>query len=185
MVGSKDANLKAGKPSEADLDRMRKDIFEKNMLPKDAIGIPENVMEGIYAQAYRLYNSGVYHDAAQLFRLLVMLNALEPKYVLGLAACHHLLAQYDNALMTYSIVASLSPKDPMPNYHASDCYLRLGMKELALEQLQAALSKCGDDTHNTTLKNRIIVTIGALVKQISDANKQASGEKKEQAKMQQ
>lgn len=179
MVGSNEAKPKMGAPSEAKLEKMKKDILENNMLPKDAIGIPDNVMEGIYANGYQLYNSGQYRDAATLFRLLVMLNAMEPKYALGLAACHHLQGQYDNALMTYAIVSSLAPNDPMPNYHAADCYLQVGMKELALEQMQIALNRCGNDPHYTALKNRIIVTIGALVKQISDQKKGASEEKKE------
>ncbi len=175
--------LGRNEPSKEDLERMERDIFERNILPKDAIGIPENVMEGIYAHAYRLYNSGRYRESAQLFRLLVMLNAIEPKYVMGLAACHHLMGQFDNALMTYAIVASLDDKDPMPNYHSADCYLQLGMKESGLEQMQAALTKCGDDPVHEALKNRIIVTIGALVKQIADSRqKSEAGEKETQPK---
>ncbi len=172
MVESKGVKKEAaelnGPPTKEEMDKIVSDIFEKDMLPKDAIGIPDDVMEGIYAHAYRTYNVGKYHNAAQLFRLLIMLNALEPKYVLGLAACHHLLGQYDNALMMYMVVEVLNPKDPMPNYHSADCYIRIEMQEDALEQMQKALTKCGELPQYTALKNRIIVTIAALVKQVAD-----------------
>ncbi len=162
------------------------DVFEKGMLPKDAMGLSDSMVEGIYGHAYRLYNSGQYREASQLFRLLVMLNATEPKYVLGLAACYHLLGEYDNALMTYSVVEVLNPEDPMPCYHASDCYANLGLMDLAFDHLEYAREKCGNLPEYAILKDRIKLTVKNM-KEVGkgDANKEEDEgvqEKKKQKK---
>ena len=54
-------------------------------MPKDMMGLSEAMVEGIYGQAYRLYNTGKYKDASQLFRLLIMLNSAEPSQ--GMMSC--------------------------------------------------------------------------------------------------
>ena len=45
-------------------------ILEQGMTPKDAIGLSSGYLENVYAQAYRLYNTGKYAEATHLFRIL-------------------------------------------------------------------------------------------------------------------
>src|SRR5215203_1363856 len=66
-------------------------ITKKGESMKDVLGLSEKVTEGIYGQAYRLYSAGKYKEASQLFRLLIVLNGMEGKYPMGLAACFHML----------------------------------------------------------------------------------------------
>lgn len=61
--------------------------------PKDPLLIGNRLMEGIYSQAYSLHEKGSYEDAEKHFRLLAVLNALESKYILGIAACGRLRQQ--------------------------------------------------------------------------------------------
>src|SRR5262245_6805048 len=91
------------KQTEKSLEDLADKILRQGMLPKDAIGLDDVAMEGIYAQAYRLYNTGKYLEASQLFRILTMLNTTEPKYTLGLAACFHMVKEYKNAAQTYTM----------------------------------------------------------------------------------
>lgn len=180
MAGPKKSMSRVGeKASKDDLNKISDEVFNKGMLPKDAMGLTDQMVEGIYGHAYRLYNAGQYREASQLFRLLVMLNATEPKFILGLAACYHLLGQYDNALMTYSVVEVMNTKDPMPNYHASDCYVKLGLPEFALEQLQVALKKCTDSHEHQILKDRIKMTMTNLT---THKKEEKTPEKKEKDK---
>lgn len=146
------------------VNKVMDDVFEKGMLPKDAMGLTDSMVEGIYGHAYRLYNSGQYREASQLFRLLVMLDSTQQKYLMGLAACYHLLGEYDNALMTYSIAEVLDTSDPMPCYHSSDCYARLEEMDYALEQLEFAEEKCGTRPEYAHLKDRIHLTVKNLKK---------------------
>lgn len=162
MADYKQTKGRTGKMGKEDLDKVMNDVFEKGILPKDAMGLTNEMVEGIYGHSYRLYNAGQYREASQLFRLLIMLNATEPKYVLGLAACYHLMGQYDNAVITYAVVEVMNPTDPMPSYHSSDCYLKLGLPEMATDHLQSALKKCGDRSDYRMLKDRILMTLGNL-----------------------
>lgn len=137
---------------------------QKGVMPKDAMGLTDAMVEGIYGQAYRLYNTGKYRDASQLFRLLVMLNSLEPKYAMGLAACFHMLKEYRSAVDSYTIVGLVDPESPVPFYHISDCYIQMGDGVSATIALEMAIKRAGDKPEFKTLKDRALLTIESLKK---------------------
>ncbi len=136
------------------------------VMPKDIMGLSEAMIEGIYGQAYRLYNTGKYKDASQLFRLLIMLNSTESKYAMGLAACFHMLKEYKNALSTYAICGVIDPYNPVPHYHASDCYIHLKDPMSAIISLQMAVKRSADKPEYQILKDRALLTIESLKKEI-------------------
>ena len=140
--------------------------MSKGTIPKNAFGLTDAMVEGIYGQAYRLYNTGKYQDAIQVFRLLVMINAMEKKYVMGLAACFHMMKKYSNAAETYSIVAVMDPQNPIPFYHASDCFVQIGDVVGALVSLESAVKRCGDKPEFSVLKGRALLSIESLKKEI-------------------
>lgn len=135
--------------------------------PKEAFGISDQMVEGIYGQAYRLYNTGKYKEASQMFRLLIMLNAQELKYSLGLAACFHMSKDYYAAIDVYSTCGVLDPQNPIPHYHASDCYLQLGDKISAMIALEMAVRRAGDKAEYQQLKDRALMTIESLRNEIT------------------
>lgn len=136
------------KEKSKDFQNVAAKAVQGGMMPKDVMGLSDAMVEGIYGQAYRLYNTGKYKDASQLFRLLIMLNSTEPKYAMGLAACFHMLKEYKNAVATYAICGVTDPENPVPHYHASDCYIHLNDPISALISLEMAVKRAGD-------KNRI------------------------------
>lgn len=155
------------KMTKEEIDKTASDVFDKGMLPKDAMGISDAMMEGIYGQAYHMYNSGKYQEAGQLFRLLVMLNATEPKYMLGLAGCYHLEKEYENAILVYALVEVLAPNDPAPYYHSADCYMQLQAPKLAKEQLEGALKLCGDKREYRVLKDRVEAALRGFAPEVA------------------
>lgn len=148
-------------------------IFKKGMLPKDAMGINNNILEGIYAQAYRLYNTGKYTEAIHLFRMLILINSTEPKFVLGLAASLHMLKEYQNAIQTYTMCSMLDPHSPIPYYHSSDCFMQLKDYISAMICLEMAIQKAGDKPEYTKLKERAILSLESLKKQQQTVSNQA------------
>ncbi|MBA3237901.1 MAG: SycD/LcrH family type III secretion system chaperone [Parachlamydiaceae bacterium] len=130
--------------------------------PRDAMGLDDKMIEGIYAQAYRLYNTGKYKEASQLFRLLIMLNGAEPKYSLGFAACFHMSKEYATAAEVYTTCGMIDPNNPIPHYHASDCYVQLGDKISALIALEMAVKRSGTKPEYSQLKDRALMTIESL-----------------------
>lgn len=140
-------------------------ILEQGMTPKDAIGLSSGYLENVYAQAYRLYNTGKYAEATHLFRILIMLNAMEPKYILGLAACFHMLKEYFNAIQTYTMCSALDPQNPIPHYHSSDCFIQMKEYLSAMICLELAIERAGDKPEYAKMKERAQLSLESLKKQ--------------------
>jgi type III secretion system low calcium response chaperone LcrH/SycD len=147
-----------------------KGIGRKGSSAKEVLGLTDAMIEGIYGQAYRLYNTGKFKDANQLFRLLIMINPVEPKYVMGLAACFHMLKEYKSAVDTYTIVNVVDPNNPIPLYHASDCYMQMGDPASALIALEMAVKRAGERPEFKTLKDRALLTISGLKKEFDKSS---------------
>lgn len=149
------------------LQKLASKVVGHGVTPRDAIGLDDQMIEGIYAQAYRLYNTGKYKEASQLFRLLIMLNGAEPKYALGLAACFHMAKDYETAAEAYNNCGILDNNNPIPHYHASDCYLQMGDKVSAMIALEMAVKRSRDKPEYAQLKDRALMTIESLKQEIT------------------
>ncbi|MEC7839973.1 MAG: SycD/LcrH family type III secretion system chaperone [Chlamydiota bacterium] len=139
-------------------------IVKKGVLPQEALGMDDQMLEGIYGQAYRLYNTGKYGEAGQIFRLLIMVNSMEPKYSMGLAACFHMLKEYKNAIDTYTLCSIIDPDNPVPQYHISDCYIQMSDQVSAIIALKMAIKRAGTNPDFKTLVDRAKLTIESLKK---------------------
>ena len=148
--------------------------LKKSYLVKDIIGLSDESTEGIYGQAYLLYNTGKYSDASEIFRLLIMLNSTEPKYIMGLAACYHMMKEYEGAAAAYILVSLVDPLSPIAHFHASDCYIQLGDKASAILSLEMAVRKAGDKPEFATLKERAQITLQGLKKELYELAQQHS-----------
>lgn len=131
-------------------------------------GISDEKEESIYSQAYLLYNTGRYRDAIEIFRVLIMLNSTEPKYMMGLAACFHMLKAYESAISTYTLVSFLDPDNPVPFFHSSDCALQMNDKLAAIVSLQMAINKAENKPEFKTLKERAEITLQGLKKDMKE-----------------
>jgi len=138
------------------------EIFNKGFSPQQAMGMSSSQTEHIYAQAYRLYNIGKYGEASHLFRILVMINAMETKYMLGLAACHHMMKEYVNAIESYTMCSALDPDNPIPHYHSSDCYLQMKEYLSAMLCLELAIENCGSRQEYSKIKERAQLSLESL-----------------------
>jgi type III secretion system low calcium response chaperone LcrH/SycD len=136
------------------LEGVMKNIFQRGMLPRDALGLSASAVENIYGHAYRLYNAGQYNEAQNLFRLLVMLDPGESKFLLGSAACFHMQKEYATASATYALVSVADPETPIPHYHAADCYLKMGLVGAAAIELKATIECCGEKPPYAMIRDR-------------------------------
>jgi type III secretion system low calcium response chaperone LcrH/SycD len=139
-------------------------VLKKGMSPKDALGLKDEMLEGLYAQAYHLFNNGKYKDATTIFRLLILLDALEAKYSMGLAACLHMMKEYAGAAQVYAMAGVLDMANPLPYYHASDCWIKLGDTEAALNSLEMVILRSQDIPQFKTLQDRCTMTMEGLKK---------------------
>jgi type III secretion system low calcium response chaperone LcrH/SycD len=166
-----DEAIKMGKEQQEKFDKAIGSIGEKMLLegmtPKDAMGVSSSYMENVYAQAYRLYNTGKYTEAAHLFRILIMLNAMEPKYLLGLAACFHMLKEYYNAIQSYTMCIAIDPENPIPHYHSSDCFIQMKDYLSAMICLELVIDRVRDKPEYAKMKERALLSLESLKKQLA------------------
>lgn len=148
------------------LTELTQKMLKEGMSPQEAMGLDQQMLESIYAQAYRLYNTGKYIEATHLFRILIMMNAMEPKYTLGLAACFHMLKEYENAIQTYTMCSAIDPENPIPHYHSADCYIQMKDELSALLTLELAIKRAGDKPEYAKMKERALMSIESLKKQV-------------------
>lgn len=157
---------KLGADEEGSIKSAVKKVAKEAIVPKDMLKLSDQYVEGIYGQAYRLYNTGKYVEAGKLFQLLIMINSLEPKYLLGLAACFHMLKDYKNAVQTYTICSLLDPESPIPHYHCSDCYICIGDPLSAMVCLDLAIKRAGNKPEYQVLSDRSKLTLESLQKEV-------------------
>lgn len=141
-------------------------LLKKGFVPQTAFGLSDAMLEGMYGQAYRLYNSGKYSQAAETFKFLVMINSTEPKYMMGLAASYHMLKMYDAAIQSYMMCGIIDPDSPIPHYHASDCHIQAKDPVSAIVALEMAVKRSGVKPEYQALKDRALLTIESLKKEM-------------------
>lgn len=148
-------------------DELANKMLKEGMTPKETMGVSNSYLENIYAQAYRLYNTGKYIEATHLFRILIMLNPMEPKYILGLAACFHMLKEYKNAIESYTMCSVMDPQNPIPHYHSSDCYIQMKDYLSAMLCLELAIDRTKDKPEYAKMKERSQMSLESLKDQLN------------------
>lgn len=98
---------------------------------KEIRGVPDRVMDGIYAHAYEFYQAGRLDDAETFFRFLCLYDSYNPEYMMGLAATLQQKRQYQNAIDLYSSLMVVAKNDYRPVLHSGQCYLFLKNTEEA------------------------------------------------------
>lgn len=151
---------------EKGVEALYENIFEKGMMPKDALGIQESDTESLYAQGYQLYNMGKYKDARNVFASLLMIDPIEPRFMFGHAACSHMLEEYETAADMYTHQAMVSPDDPVPYYHAADCYIKIADPFSAEVALNLVIKRSQNRPEFAMIKERAEMTVKKLSEEL-------------------
>lgn len=106
---------------------------------KDIQGVPESVMEGIYAHAYEFYQFSRFDDAEVFFRFLCLYDKHNAEYLMGLGATLQQKKQYQNAIDFYELAFSLAKNDYRAKLHAGQCYLFVRNRQQAVESFSVIL----------------------------------------------
>jgi type III secretion system low calcium response chaperone LcrH/SycD len=107
--------------------------------------IPLEQEQQFYAVAFGLYEKGDYRSASQLFTQLVLTDPFSAHYWQGLASSKQMAREYLAAVHAWGLVALLREGDPLPHFHAAECFLSLDDKVEALKALDTALRFCRDE----------------------------------------
>ncbi len=156
------------------IDALYENVFEKGMMPKDALGIQDADTEALYAQGYQLYNMGKYKDARNVFASLIVVDPIEPRFLFGHAACSHMLENYEAAADMYTHQAMISPDDPIPYYHAADCYIKMKDPFSATVALNLVIKRAEGKDEFSMIKERSELTVKKLEQQMEEGGLEAA-----------
>lgn len=151
--------------SRPDVEQATQDLImriKQGMVPREALAMDPATVEGLYGQAYQHYNTGHYQESARLFHMLQLLDPVESKFGIGLAACYQMMEDYGNAILTYNMVTIIDPENPVPHYHTSDCYLKMHVPAAAVGELEMAVELCGNKPEYATMKSRALLMIKSI-----------------------
>ncbi len=112
--------------TEEQITEMVLDAVNDSATLKDIHGIPEEMMEGLYAHAYDFYHQGRLDDAETFFRFLCMYDFYNPDYFTGLAAVYQLKKQFQKAADLYAVAFALSKNDYKTVFFNGQCQLLMG-----------------------------------------------------------
>lgn len=107
------------------------------------LNLSEDALTALYTMGYNLYQQGKYTDAKQFFHLLTLIDSLDRRYWMGLAACHQKLKNYLQAIEYYSVVALQDIENPYVHFHAAECYFGACQPDKGLEALESAVEVAG------------------------------------------
>ncbi|OHX10793.1 CesD/SycD/LcrH family type III secretion system chaperone [Chromobacterium sphagni] len=141
---------------------------------KDVHGIPQDMMEGLYAHAYDFYNKGRLDDAETFFRFLCIYDFYNPDYIMGLAAVCQLKKQFQKAADLYAVAFALSKSDYRPVFFTGQCQLFMRKAAKARQCFELVCEQSADEA----LRAKAQVYLDTLQEAESEQSRQ---QKKEQA----
>jgi type III secretion system low calcium response chaperone LcrH/SycD len=144
------------------------EMVEGGSTLKKAAGINDQFINQIYAYAYNLFQGGKYEKAQEGFETLRLLDPKNALYTFSAAACLHKLQKYHEAIQYYMCAGIINDNDPIPYYHASDCFLKLDNKYGAVFMLTHALLHLKDTPENAIFKERLEQSIKSLEKEMKE-----------------
>lgn len=125
---------------------------------KDVSGISSEMMDALYAQAYRLYQENRLDDAENFFRLLCIYDFHNVDYALGLGAVYQLKKNYEKAIELYAAAYIIGNKELRPILYAGQCGLMMKDTLCAKQCFELVM----DESEDTELRSLAQSYLSAL-----------------------
>jgi len=100
--------------------------------------VAPELVEGLYAMAYKAYAAEDYSQAEQMFTAMALFAAKDPRAWLGLGGAFEAQNKLNEAVLSYAAALDLAPNDPVPPLRAGVCLMALGLVEDARNALAKA-----------------------------------------------
>jgi type III secretion system low calcium response chaperone LcrH/SycD len=120
------------------LNAFLKKHFSLDALSMENISMDDESLENIYQRALALYNEDKAEQSSEAFAILIRERPFHKIFWLGLAASKQKLKEYEKALEAYALTSLIDDHDPMPHFHAAQCYIGLNNKDEAIKAINLA-----------------------------------------------
>jgi len=134
-----------------DLEELGNRIKNGEAIGRDSKFSKEDI-NSLYSLGYGLYNSGDLAEAETIFRRLILAEPLIQRNWIGFAATLQMEDQFHEALSGWSMACLLNDEDPLPHFHAAECYLSLKNTSEALAALTACEERLKDQHKHLRIK---------------------------------
>lgn len=116
----------------------------------------------LYSSAFSLYQQKNYSAATPLFTQLCLSDPFQEDFWRGLASSLQMQLKWKESIHAWGISALLKECDPLPHFHAAECFFSLNEKEeskKALLQAEKRLEKSSnpDLLSNITLLKELLL----------------------------
>lgn len=142
--------------------------------PYEAMGVPKEMIEYLYMNAYNLYNNGKYEDAKRIFYILETFDPKDSRFIYGIAASYHMEKKYPLAIYNYMKCLYFPPVSPMTYFHLADCYYKMGGKREAVIMLKTAIRKAETTGGYDAMKERAQQELNKLIDDINNEVEETS-----------
>lgn len=143
------------------MEKMAEEAFEKilegHCLPKEALGISDDLMEKFYSYAYQAFQAGKYNETLPVFKFLRQLDPLDSRYSFAIAASYHYKKEYLLAAGNYLVCNRVDPFNPIPYFHLYDCFLKSEHYGSALVAIQACIGIASIHPFYASLKEKALL----------------------------
>lgn len=129
---------------------------------RESLDLNDDTMEYLYSYGHGLFTAGKFDAAARMFQVLYMLNPLDSRYALGVAASYQMGKEYEKAIGWYLALSAIDEHSPLPFYYMSDCFLKQNETKASLEYLKKTVERCGEIPEFSSLKERTLRMITSL-----------------------
>lgn len=134
--------------------------------PKDVLNISEKDIARLYSFGYSLYNQGLYKDACEIFKVLLMIDYSEAEFMFCLASCYHRLKDYNTAAGLYIAYHQFENNDPLALFYAYDCFMNLNAREAAAGSLAVVVKMTENKDEYKSLYNKAKMLLDKLEKEL-------------------
>ncbi|MEN3813499.1 type III secretion system translocator chaperone SicA [Chromobacterium piscinae] len=120
------------------------DAVEQGATLKDVYGVPDDIMQGLYALAYDHYQRRQLDEAEKIFRFICVYDFYNVDYMLGLGAVMHCKGEYKQAIDYYAVAFSIGKNDYRPMFYIGQCQLAMRHPKLARKSFEFVVRSCSD-----------------------------------------
>jgi type III secretion system low calcium response chaperone LcrH/SycD len=129
-------------------------------------GLTQEHLDVLFETAYNLYYEKKYKEALSVFARITILNHFDKRGWIGSGVCWQILHRYNDAIDCYSRASLIDIKDPLPIFHAIECYIALKMNSDANSALEVIKPLIKDNPKFVRFKNA-----SAKIEQVLQKNK--------------
>jgi type III secretion system low calcium response chaperone LcrH/SycD len=113
----------------------------------------------LYSSAFALYEAKRYDLCTEVFKKLCLESPLEAPFWRGLASSLQMQLKWKESLHAWGMCALLQDTDPLPHFHAAECFFSLGEKKDAKKALDQALKRISDSEEDLLEKITFFTTL--------------------------